>query len=193
MLRRDTSVATRALALLVVAGFVLHELRYTSWLGGADAQSGVHEYGNLRTMLGPLLSVLTTVGCASLMLFAARARSSLVRMRNLWLIASGGLLAIYADQELAQGVLDAHHHPFGLHSLFEHGGWIVVPLALVLGGIVAIAVGVVRELERRWGWTAFEFVWPAVARFIDTASVALVRSQPLADNLAGRSPPSFVV
>jgi hypothetical protein len=188
-------VALRALATLLIAGGALHELRYMSWLGEESSHAGSHRLDGLLTALAPILTVALTGLGALALLGAVRSRAlgatSWARMRNLWLIASGSLLAIYSCQELLQGALEAAH-PVGLHGLFGHGGWIVVPFALLLGGIVAIAVGVVRELERRVSWGLLERLSSAVGRVVRPTRVVLVRSRPLAEHLAGRGPPLLV-
>lgn len=185
------------LALLAMAGLLLHELRYMSWLGAEESHAGSHRFDGLLAALGPALTALVTIAAAVGLVAVARARTGVsplrVRIRNVWPIASGALLAIYSWQELLQGALDANH-PFGLHGAFGHGGWIVVPLALLLGGLVAMAVGLARELERRRGCpVALELRWPAVERPLAAPVVRLVRVASLAENLAGRSPPAPVV
>ena len=182
--------------LLSLAAVVMHELRYLSWLGGAHAHPGGHVPGGWLSLLAPVLTVIVAVAFATALAAAARSRTPTpdrrVRMRNLWLIATGGLLAMFACQELVQGALHPDH-PFGIHGLLGHGGWTVVPLSLLLGGIVAIAVGVVRELERRWGYAGERLmVWPARARLVHTGAVLPACGRPLAENIAGRSPPLSV-
>lgn len=50
---------------------------------------------------------------------------------------AASLLAIYAGQELLEGLL-ATGHPAGLIGVFGSGGWWSVPVALVLGTVVAL-------------------------------------------------------
>jgi hypothetical protein len=143
-----------------------------------------------------VLTIIVAGAFATALAVVARRRTptpdSSARLCNLWLIATGGLLATFACQELVQGALHPDH-PFGVHGLLGHGGWTVVPLALLLGGFVAIAVGVVRELERRWSYAGDRLVvWPAVARLVRASAVLPGGGRPLAENLAGRSPPLAV-
>jgi hypothetical protein len=186
----------RALAVLSLAGLALHELRYMSWLGAGHAHPDGHDPGGWLSFLAPALTVAAAFAVA--LVAATRWRAGKVdgrvRLGNLWLIASGGLLASFAARELLQRALHADH-PFGLHGMFGHGGWVVVPLALLLGGVVAVAVGMVRELERRWRRDGeLRFVLPHLAHAgCGAAVVVFYRARLFADHLAGRGPPSLAV
>src|SRR5215208_8372619 len=87
----------RPLAALSLAVVVLHELRYLSWLGGAHAHAGGHVSGGWLTLAAPVLAIIVAGSFATALAVAARRRTSTpecsARLRNLWLIATGGLLA----------------------------------------------------------------------------------------------------
>lgn len=94
-----------------------------------------------------------------------------------------------AAQQLVLGALHADQ-AIGLHGLLDHGGWIVVPLALLLGAAVAAVVGVARVLERRWfQQRRLQSVWLPLTRVFSHGVERWLRDTPLARNLAGRAPP----
>ena len=167
------------------------------WLGTSSLGSPSHRFDRVVTVAALVLVLLAAAalaGAASTRGGRQRAeiRSARRPAQGLWLMASGALLALYCGQELLQGALGAAH-PFGLHGLFGHGGWIVVPLALLLGALVAFAVGVVRELERRRGRTLWSLASVSLGRALLPARAPLLLSEPVAENLAGRSPPRLLI
>ena len=80
-----------------------------------------------------------------LLLGVASSGGSGLRLRRLWPLASAGLLAIFTAQELVEGLRNGGH-PAGVHGVVGHGGWIAVPLAIVLAGLVAGAAVVARRV-----------------------------------------------
>lgn len=174
--------------MLGLAAVALHELRYVA---GAGDHGGGHRPLGWLSLVAPLVTIgLTAAFAVALAVTVHRRRvGRSARLRNAWLIASGGLLTTFAAQELLQGALHPEH-PIGLHGLVGHGGWVVVPLALLLGGIVAIVVGVARELERRWvrSGQLLSICLPPT-RVIGHGVDRWLRDTPLARNLAGRAPP----
>ena len=174
--------------MLGIAVLALHELRYVSTASG---YTGSHRPLDWLSLVAPLITMsLTAVFAVALTVTARRGTTDhSTRLRNIWVTASGGLLTTFAAQELLQGVLYPDH-PMGLHALIGHGGWVVVPLALLLGGVVAVVVGVARELERR----CFEpgrllLAWLPPTQVFAHSVARWLRDTPLARNLAGRAPP----
>jgi hypothetical protein len=107
----------------------------------------------------------------------------------LWLLATMSLVAIYAVQELLEGVFAAGH-PSGLTGLFGNGGWWSFAPAVVLGAavagllrvasaVVAAAVRVARAPRR----------WPAAVPSLRPRSAAPRLRGVLASAAAGRAPP----
>ncbi len=47
------------------------------------------------------------------------------------------LAAIYSGQELLEGMLTAGHPP-GVEGVLGHGGWLMVPLSVAVGGLLAL-------------------------------------------------------
>lgn len=189
---RSSAVLIRAALVLGFAAVALHELRYVT---GADGHAGGHRPLGWLSLVAPLITIGLTGAFAVALAVTARRRTAgrSARLRNVWIIATGGLLTTFAAQELLQGALHPGH-PIGLHGLVGHGGWVVVPLALLLGGVVAIVVGVARELERRWFQSGrLLSVWLPLTRVFAHGVDRWLRDTPLARNLAGRAPPVLLV
>jgi hypothetical protein len=145
---RSTSAVARHIRLasvLALGAFALHQLRYLLAYGGESghelARQG-HDY------LASALPVLGVLALAALLATALRARLGPrltgTRTANRVLSYAAALLAVYSGQELLEGAVTAGH-PGGVAALTADGGWIALPLALVFGLVVAIAV---RFLER---------------------------------------------
>jgi hypothetical protein len=120
-------------------------------------------------------------------------RPSALRIRRLWPVAAAGLIAMYAGQELLEGALSSGH-PDGVAGVFGAGGWVALPLAVVLGGVVALAVGVARTLEERAvPGIAVPRALAAPTDWRTPARRCRPKGRLLATHLAGRSPPQFSV
>jgi hypothetical protein len=183
----------RCFALLGAGALALHELRYLIAYGG-DAGRALDEQGHgyLGTVAA-LVAVAVVASAATLVAALVRGRGPAARPRSWrvrWLGASGALLAIYAAQELAEGML-ASGHPEGLVGVAGHGGWIAVALAAVLGAAVAALLrGAEVALERFGG--AARAPRPRPPRIALPRAPLAVRPRPagaLARPGAGRAPP----
>jgi hypothetical protein len=193
---RAGPVTVRAAALMAAAALVLHELRYLlgyeSGAGHALEQQG-HGY---LSFAGVVVALLLTLATAQLLARVARAwRDGRVESQPhslgvAWAAAATGLVLIYSCQELLEGLLSAGH-PDGLAGVIDHGGAWVVPLATVLGGIVALllhgAVAAVRAAaaagaRRRAAHRPRPQERPRWRHVFPSAS-------PIARHLAGRAPP----
>ena len=132
----------RCFALLGAGALGLHELRYLIGYGG-DAGHALAEQGH-GYLDGVTAVVALTLVAAMAALVAALVRGPghgpgqrpPRRWRVRWLACSGALLAVFTLQELVEGVLSPGH-PAGLVGVAGGGGWIAVPLALVIGAVVA--------------------------------------------------------
>jgi len=109
-----------------------------------------------------------------------------------WLVASVALLAIYVSQETVEGLLSAGH-PGGVAAVFGHGGLVAVPIALAIGGLIALAqrgAGVVLA-ARSLGGCARGLIWPAGAPWWPAMPARRgATACELALCLCGRAPPS---
>lgn len=139
----DGSLALRATALLAVGAFALHQLRYALGYGDAAMQTlAAHGHGYLA-FVTPLIALVVALAAGRFLAALARAgrtgraggRSG--RFARVWLAASSVLFATYAGQELLEGALSAGH-PGGIAAVVGGGGWWALPLAVVIGLLVAL-------------------------------------------------------
>lgn len=182
-------------ALIAVAVLVLHELRYLIGYGG-DARTVLAEQGHgYMPSVSVGVVVLLAVAVGRLLLsFRAALRSATASPAPpfglLWLAAICALLTVYCCQELLEGLL-ATGHPDGFAALAVNGGWSAIPLAIALGGGVALlllgvaaAEALVAAHGRR---TRRGPARPPLMR--RRPDVRRAPRTPLASNLAGRAPP----
>jgi hypothetical protein len=172
---------------VAVAAFALHELRYVLAPAQEVATSG-HAYVPL---VACLVVLLFAIAAGELALGLARARDDGTAeaepraFQAIWVVASAGLVAIFAAQELTEAALAGGP----VTDPFAGGGLWALPLALLLGGLVAWTLrwagGAVltaarrrRRLPRRPG-VAGRLPW----RPLRPAASVLGR------HLAGRAPP----
>ncbi|MDO8184252.1 hypothetical protein Q7L71_01600, partial [Conexibacter sp. CPCC 205706] len=137
----------RGMALLPLAALAVHQLRYALAFG-ADASQRLAEQGHaylgsveavavmlcavtLGSFLTRLASAWTSGAAAS---GPAAARHGLLK---LWAVAALVLAAVYSGQELLEGMLTAGHPP-GLEGVLGNGGWLMVPLSVAVGGLLAL-------------------------------------------------------
>ena len=161
----------RAFAVLALAGFALHQLRYLVAFGGdAGAALSAQGHGYLEHALPVLLGLgLLALGVTVLrsLLWPDRIGAAGPGLARATLACVGVLLAAYSVQELVEGAL-AGGHPGGLSALFGGGGWLALPLAVALGLAAALALRALAGLE------------PGIA--------ARVRRRPLRPRRARRAP-----
>ncbi len=188
----------RLAVLLAVAALGLHQLRYLiAFGGGAGSALSREGHAYLSLLVVPALGLaLAVVLAQALICFAggapAEATPAAVRLRRVWPAASAAMLGIYASQELLEGAL-ATGHLAGAAGVVGGGGWVAVPLAIVLGALVALALRIARAVEVTRAAPALALPltrlhaaprWVAVA-YADFGR----RGRELAEHLAGRGPP----
>jgi hypothetical protein len=109
-----------------------------------------------------------------------------------WLTVALALLAIFAGQELLEGSF-ASGHLGGLAAVVGDGGWWAAPVALLVGGLLALALRGADALEQALDATRIALRVRArgdgglAAR--PRVAPALARLAPLARSAAGRAPP----
>jgi hypothetical protein len=145
------SLARRA-SLLALGALALHQLRYALAYGdrtSAALASQGHSYlGDLGAIV---VAFAASLACARLLaagfgrLRPGRSARALPRAA---LALAAALLAIFAAQELSEGALSAGH-PGGLAAVAANGGWLALPLALVIGLAAALADRLLAGAERR--------------------------------------------
>ena len=180
----------RASAALSAGALLLHQLRYLAGHGAEAGSALAREGHGYLGLVGPLIGILFALALAHLAVSVQRrsAPEPGRGMARLWPLAAGSLLLIYVAQESLEGALVAGH-PAGLAGLVGAGGWFALPLALVLGFVVALllrgAEALLTALARRPG--RFE-----APRDIRCPAPPLTRAGAavLARHLAGRAPPT---
>lgn len=186
------------LALMPSAAFAVHQLRY--WLAfGGHAGLFLNRQGHLYLhSLAPWLMLAVAVAVGAFLQALGRAfggHRSLpgytLSFTALWLVCAGALVAIYASQELLEGLL-ASGHPVGLVGVFGYGGWWSVPAALAVGLVLAAAFHgarwALREVaERRSARIKTRRTHTRTPR--PSYCVLTPRLAPLADGWSDRGPP----
>ena len=190
------TAALRGLAVLSLGALAVHQLRYLFGYGGEAGAALAHQgHGYISSAIPILLALTLAALCSSGLAgrFGAPARSR-PRAAARIVAYAAVLVATYCVQELTEGVL-ASGHPAGLEGLFGTGGWIVFPLALVVG---ALAWGAVRGLEAVEALFARPRSAPAERRRAPVTigaarrrqgSGPVIQTSPLASGLARRPPP----
>jgi hypothetical protein len=185
---RSRSLRLRFAALLAVAAFAAHQLRFLLAYGhdaGHVLSEPGHEY---LPFAEALVLVVLAVALAQFARAALSRRSDVpiapASFGSLWLRSSAAITAIYLTQESIEGAF-APGHP-----VLAHGGWLIAPIAIALGAAVAAlmrgADRVLVHLSRR--------ARPGVRRAAPLVrsrglSIPRPRLAALACNLAGRAPP----
>jgi hypothetical protein len=186
-----TSSALRTSTLIALGAFAVHQLRYLAAYGdGAGAALGAQGHTYLEAVL-PLLGVLAALATLGTLAVAALGRGSKVASRGAgWAFCTAALLAIFGVQESAEAVLSAGH-PGGLAALAGHGGWITLPIAVLVGRVVSLMLDGIASIERAVARTPSRRT-PRAASTLGRARTAERRNlacRTLAFGLARRPPP----
>ena len=193
-----TKASGRGLLLLPAGALAVHQLRYTLAYGSqASNELAVQGHAYLGSLV-PWIVALIAAGLGCFVARLARAwqlGSDDSRTRpliRLWTTTGMGLVAIYALQELLEGLL-AEGHPPGLEGIFGNGGWWSVPVAAVVALAIVTLLRIGRTLVQlatrasgraRRGCTA-------IAGLRGPAGALTVALSPLAYAAAGRAPPAW--
>lgn len=187
------------MALLPLAALAVHQLRYALAFGedasARLAQEGHAYLGSLEAIavmlcavaLGSFLTRLAGTWTSGDVARPAEARHGLLK---LWAAAALVLAAIYSGQELLEGMLTAGHPP-GVEGVLGHGGWLMAPLSVAVGGLLALllrgaqaVLALVRGVRAARSQPAQS--GPAALR---PAPLTTRRPRALAGVAAGRAPP----
>ena len=142
----------RAGTLLAAGTYGLHQLRYALAYGGDSSRELASQGHAYLVFAAPLLAVMLVLCVLELAHRVAgrpadRGAGVTPRLRALWAIATAAFVATYSAQELIEGTL-SRGHPGGFAGVFDHGGWIAIPLAVAFGLVVALLLrGAARVLE----------------------------------------------
>lgn len=186
--------ALRATAAVAVGAFALHQLRYTVGYGSAASEAlTAHGHGYL-TVVTPLIALVVAVAAGQFLAQLARARGGgrnapgAACLGRVWAAAAAILFSTYAGQELLEGALSAGH-PAGVAAVLGGGGWWALPLAAVVGLVVALILrGADALVARRAAARRSPGRRCARSPRALTAPDLAVGSV-LAQHLAGRAPP----
>lgn len=185
----------RAAAFLTGGAYAVHQLRYLASFG-SHADEALHHHGHgYLSAVAPLATLVVAAAIGWLLWSAMRpARPDVpqVRFRQAWVLSSVCLISVYTVQELLEGQF-SHGHPEGLAGVFGQGGWMAVPLAILVGVAVAAVLRISQAVERAAppvflaaprvdAWRPGVVVVPAGPRPRPALS-------PLALRRAGRAPP----
>jgi hypothetical protein len=188
---RSRAFTTRLAALMGVGSLAVHQLRFVLWYGkSADGvlSSQGHAY---LAVVGPVVVVLTVLGVARFVRrLALGARGAAPALVRLWGTVSASLLAMYSLQELIEGALSSGH-PAGLTGIVGDGGWLAVPLSLVVGLALALALrGAAHAAELIAGRGSVRPPLPAAPLVLDFTTSFVPRREPLLAAASPRGPPA---
>jgi hypothetical protein len=186
----------RAVGLLSAGAIAVHQLRFV--LGyGHDASDVLaledHSYLPLAEALVAVILGAAGLAFIGSLLLASKGRStdsgSATPFTRLWAYASTALVAVYTLQEGFEGEFSAGH-PSGVVGIFGHGGWTAIPLALVVGALIALLLEGARRavvsVRSRAGLTAV----PRLSRTRwQRLPVGFPKLDVLSQHLAARGPP----
>ena len=197
----DRRAVLRGLARAAVfpaAAFAVHQLRYLLAYGNAASLELERQGHSYLHSLVPWLVLVLALGVGAFVSALGRAMSGQrstprfgLSLLGLWLTCSLCLVAIYAAQELLEGMF-VSGHPAGLVGIFGYGGWWAIPAAVCVGLVLAALLHgarwvldevaarsvMARSRRRRCAGSA--------PRPVNAPSPRLV---PLADGWCGRGPP----
>src|SRR4051794_9136523 len=188
-------LSLRRAALLIGGAFAVHQLRFVLSYGdgaGRVLSEAGHEY---LPFAGAAAAVLLLMAAALFARSLAHARSGRmpearsVAFGRLWIENAIALMVIYVAQEGFEGVFTPGH------PIWAHGGWTVVPLAIAVGGLVALLVtGAEKALvaaARAANARAEDWSLARVAS--NVVSVVRIELDAVARHLVGRAPPRAAV
>jgi hypothetical protein len=199
--------ALRGAALMPAAALLVHQLRYELAFGAdaprALAQQGHAYLSSLTPWIVLLAGLALGASLGSLAQRWARGGVSAADRRarradgvRVWLLASAGLVAIFAGQELLEGWF-AGGHAAGAAAVVGGGGWWALPAALVVGGLLALALRAGAVVEDALAELAPLRLWLRTAvreaRRLRPVVPLLDEAAPLARSAAGRAPPHGAV
>jgi hypothetical protein len=183
----------RAGILFLAGGLLLHQVRYA--VAPADL---AREFATAHRYLWWLVPVVGTLLFVAAVHFAAHLRTPerdrlprLPSVRALWAVVAPALVVAFAGQEFVESLI-FRDQLLTWAELAGGNGWVVLPLAVAVGGVVALLLkGAVKA--QRWALgrhapsTSGRGSRPAVR---PSAVVLVPRASVLARELAGRAPPA---
>jgi hypothetical protein len=193
----------RAGALIAVGALGVHDLRYLlAYHGHASQELAVQGHAYLR-LATPAIAGLLVLAAAAFAARVMRAYASgdggeprlLPSTPRLWALASALLIGVYSTQEWMEGLL-SEGHAGGIGAPFSHGGWLALPLALLIGFLIALALRGAATAIAAAAARGRARLRPAAAAQLSSSGARSVWLAPpqgaLARRLAPRAPPASV-
>lgn len=196
--------ALRGAALTPGAALLVHQLRYELAYGGGAGRALAAQGHAYLSSLTPWIVLLAglalgaSLGALVQRWGSGRATAAVCAPRavglRVWLLASAALVAIYAGQELLEGAF-AGGHAAGFAAVLGDGGWWALPVALLVGGLLTLALRAGAAAADALGELAplrlrLRPVERREARFELPAAPTRRPLPPLSRAAAGRAPPS---
>jgi hypothetical protein len=189
---RSLPVRIRAAALISVGALAVHDLRFVlAYRSGASHELSVTGHGYLGDVTPVAMGALALAIAA----FAWRVmnphveEARLPSTRRMWAFAAVVLLAVYSSQEWIEGELSSGHAS-GLAGIFGSGGWLAVPLAMVVGLVIALLLRGAEAAIARSARPRARWLRPRPLLTLSAPSVwRPLTGGPLARSLAPRGPP----
>lgn len=184
----------RVLIGLLVIAFLAEEIWSLLALGGQPSGSGAG-WSLASALPSPVLALSLSLGFAALLLVPGLISSGDGKsLRDRGLVVLGIAVShIYFSHELLQLAV-GDGHAVGLHGLFDHGGWILIPYAALLAStVLAVCAGIKSLTKERhlaldvWIDRTFEqskVLYGYVARPFDSGYFS---------TRSGRAPPLILV
>jgi hypothetical protein len=186
----------RLIALLSVAAWAVHQLRYALAFGSGQGDALQRTGHGYLEVAGPIAGLLLLAAAAQLVTAFARrhaeARGTPLSLGRAWALLTVILLVVFSVQELLEGALSAGHAG-GLAGLVGQGGWLAAPLAVLAALAVAVTL---HEAEEAVAAAPVRLVgvlrWVATAPRVVAVAACRPPARPPARHLAGRGPPAPV-
>jgi hypothetical protein len=192
----------RTAALIALGAFVVHQLRYLAGYGDAAGSELARQGHGYLTGALPILAAFLLSAVAAGLLRAAlgrhsvppagrpgRRRDTVGRRAGLFAAA---IIVVFCSQESLEGALSAGH-PGGLGAVLAQGGWVALPLALLVGLLCALLDRGLSRLEVAITWggaTSPPGRRAADAALPRPALLVPLSAAPLAFGIARRPPPA---
>jgi hypothetical protein len=120
----------RMAALMGAGTFAVHQMRYAL---SYDHEVGGHGY--LVPLGAVLVAALLLAFAALLGRVARRAEEPAPRVARLWPATSVALVSVYTVQESLESFISGR-----VPGVFEHGGLVTLPLAVMIGLVIALVM-----------------------------------------------------
>lgn len=140
----------RTAALIALGAMAVHQLRYRLADGSRTGQVLAEQGHAYLTGALPILAafVLSALAASLLPALAGRIPGSPASFRARAIGFALSLFCVFAAQESLEGLFSAGH-PSGIAAVLSGGGWLAVPLAILVGCMCALAERRLVGLERR--------------------------------------------